>query len=547
MKGIIATCFFSAAVCASEPTVFEEYSAQETVLEDLKGVIIKSPDTQIIKEDFSGVWIDPSLSLPGSRSSLEIEMQKYLGHTLTKGGLHDLRMEIARYYQDHHRPIVSVVVPPQDISDGVVQIEIVESKLGKITTKGNRWTSDRKLKNNAGVKKNEPLNSYDLQRNLSWLNRNPFRSTDAILTAGNEADTTDVELVTKDRIPFRPYIGADNTGVPETEKSRLYAGVNIGNIFGLDQQLSYQYTTSDNGKSFQGHSGSYLIPFSWRQELLIFGGYAKVKGHLPPPFKDRGEAWQISGRYRIPVNPIFGNTLQELSFGYDFKRTNNSIQFGGRTVIKSFADINQFLITYTLDLARKRSKTSFVFDLVGAPCRITKDQNKTTYGGIRPFAKPEYVYGRGRIAHTQYLPHGYVIKGMVAGQGTGWNLLPSEEFGLGGYDTVRGYNERAFNADNGVLASIEFMTCDINLLRNFKCRFRKEHFQFLAFVDYGWGMLHKAVQGEKRTDWLLGVGPGLRYQYNENVLLRADAGFPIHREGFGNAKVRFHLSGTLSY
>lgn len=537
----------------------QDKTCLKVILNELKGIVIKSPHfcaeetliaTDEIKDtDCYAIWVDPCLELPGGGDNLVDRLKEHLGCALTKGDLQELRMEISRYYQEHDRPVVSVVVPPQDISNGVIEIVIVEPKLGDIITSGNRWTSSQWLADGVDLCCDGPINSNTLQRNLAWLNRSPFRSTDAVLTAGEDPEYTDLELVTRERFPLRVYVGADNTGVPETEKSRLYAGFNAGNLFGADQQLNYQFTTSDNGQSFQGHSASYMIPFSWRHELLFFGGYARVKGHLPRPFRDRGQAWQISGRYRIPINPIFGNLLQELSFGYDFKRTNNSIEFGGHTVIKSFADINQFLITYTLDLARECSKTSFVVDLVGAPFKITEDQKKSTYEGIRPYAKPEYVYARARLAHTQYLPHGYVIKGMVAGQGTGWNLLPSEQFGLGGYDTVRGYNERAFNADDGVLGSLEFMTRDIHLLRacNGKFNYRKEHCQVLAFIDGGWGILHKAAPGERKSEWLLGVGPGIRYQYDENVLLRADVGFPLHREGFGDAKVRLHVGGTLSF
>ncbi len=431
----------------------------------------------------------------------------------------------------------------------MLQIVIVEGRLGEIKTRGNRWTSDNRLVKGLDIKSNERINSYLMQRNLAWLNRNPFRTTDAVLAAGEEPGTTDIELVTKERFPFRPYAGADNTGVPETGRTRWYAGFNAGDLFGQDHQASYQFTGGADLSTFLAHSGSYLIPFSWRHELLFFGGYAKVKGNLSAPsMKNNGKVWQVSGRYGIPINPIFGNLLQQVSFGYDFKRTNSSIEFGGQTQSSSYADINQFVLIYTLDYAGQHSKTSLVLEAFGAPFRITKDQNDSAYQKIRPFAQAEYAYARGSLSYTQYLPRGFVIKGIVAGQGTGWNLMPSEQYGLGGYDTVRGYNERAYNADDAFSASLELMSCDIDLfVRLFNKKNREEHFQFITFIDYGVGVLHHPSVGDKETAWLLGVGPGLRYQYDQNVMFRADVGFPLHREGFGNKIARFHVGGTIAF
>lgn len=58
--------------------------------------------------------------------------------------------------------------------------------------------------------------------------------------------------------------------------------------FGLDQQFSYQFTTSpnlwhardrepslSNAPRFAAHSATYLIPLSWRDGIDLFGTYVK--------------------------------------------------------------------------------------------------------------------------------------------------------------------------------------------------------------------------------------------------------------------------------
>lgn len=40
------------------------------------------------------------------------------------------------------------------------------------------------------------------------------------------------------------------------------------------------------------------------------------------------------------------------------------------------------------------------------------------------------------------------------GQLASTNLLPSEQMGLGGYNSVRGYLERQVNVDNGLIVNL---------------------------------------------------------------------------------------------
>ena len=56
-------------------------------------------------------------------------------------------------------------------------------------------------------------------------------------------DQVKFELNVNDRIPFRPYAGYEDSGTRFTGEDRFLAGFNWGNVFGLDQQLNYQYAT----------------------------------------------------------------------------------------------------------------------------------------------------------------------------------------------------------------------------------------------------------------------------------------------------------------
>src|SRR5690606_33392732 len=118
---------------------------------------------------------------------------------------------------------------------------------------------------------------------------------------------TDVILRARERRPWRVYAGADDTGNELTGNIRLFAGVNAGNVWGRGHQANYQFTASDDLERLRAHSGSYVVPLPWRHTLTLFGSHATSRPELSDPLFDLdGVAWQVSGRYRLPLNDLGG-------------------------------------------------------------------------------------------------------------------------------------------------------------------------------------------------------------------------------------------------
>lgn len=501
-----------------------------------------------LPSDLPTVWIDPSFGNEQDRLLLQQELASFVSQGFSADDLHAVKDTVSRFFSNHMGELVLAVTPPQDLSTGTLKIMVMKGTVDRIELQGNRWTSNWWLRSQSGLKEGEPFYLSKVTRNLAWLNRSPFRRTDLFLIPGETMGTTTAQLVTEERFPFRPYIGGDNTGTEFTSRTRWYTGFYAGNLWGCDQQLSYQFTTTSDPAIFIAHSASYTIPFPWRHQLYTYGGWSRVRGDLPEPdMHNKGINWQVSPRYQIPLNPIYGNLLQEISIGYDFKRTNNGLIFGDTADPTTSADINQFMLGYSFDYRTSTYSTSILAELFFSPFILTADQTNARYQAIRPFAQDRYVYGKIRASHTHSLPWDFSVKGSLVGQGTGWNLMPSEQFGIGGYDTVRGYEERGLNVDDAVLASIELNSPSMRLFHWKNTSSMKERLYFLAFLDYGWGAVHRAIRGEESTAWMLGIGPGMRYACGSHILFRADVGFPLHRAGLGRQGIHVHVGGTLSF
>src|SRR5262249_28583724 len=73
----------------------------------------------------------------------------------------------------------------------------------------------------------------------------------------------------------------------------------------------------------------------------------------------------------------------------------------------------------------------------------------------RPDAKAGYNIGREGVAFSQLLPADFILRVLANAQQTKDLLIPGEQFGMGGVDSVRGYYERETSNDHGWRASLE--------------------------------------------------------------------------------------------
>ena len=115
----------------------------------------------------------------------------------------------------------------------------------------------------------------------------------------------------------------------------------------------------------------------------------------------------------------------------------------------------------------------------------------------------QYVYFRTSLSAIWDFFKGATLHTYLRGQYASQNLLPSEEYGLGGYDTVRGYKEREVNMDNAVILNLEMHSPNLTFWNMFR---EIDKLEFLAFFDLAWGKTHKVVLGENKEESLMSDG-----------------------------------------
>jgi hemolysin activation/secretion protein len=475
--------------------------------------------------------------------------------------MREISQIIVTWYREHNHPMVDVIFPEQDISTGTLQVVVMEFRIGQVKVEGNRWFSDDKILSGVREEPGDVIVYDKLQEDLAWVNQNPFRSVDGVFEKGQEAGTTNLDLKTQDQFPVRVYAGYDNTGTPIVGRSRWNLGANWGDAFWDNQLLSYQFTTSDdfwvnhgeflndpNDASFYAHSIDDVIPLPWHDKIDIFGTYTREKPQLTEDFNQVGHSGQASFRY-IHTLPTLSWLGQEAQFGYDYKTTNNNLEFGGASVYTSSTDVNQFLLIYKGEENDLLGQTAFTNNFVYSPGGLTAGNNTAAFrqSGISA-SHADYLYDNITVTRTTPLFWSTSAVTRLTGQLSNGNLLPSEELGAGGENSVRGYNEWAAAGSQGMLFSQELRSPSFNVSKDLFAEDMGDQTQFLAFWDFG-GVGDNVTQpNQPSSTQLSSVGLGLRYALGNHVSATADYGWQLIKPpNAANLGSLAHVAITVGY
>jgi hemolysin activation/secretion protein len=491
--------------------------------EEIKSLIFVAPSYSISKKpiDCNGVCV-LSDDIPDKELFSE-KMSLFIGTSLDMDNLEMMRKTALDFFKKRGQKFVIAKIPPdQDITTGQVYVVIIFAKLGQIKCEGNRYFSDKLLKSKISIKEGSKINLKEIDQDMEWINNNPFRGTTVLYEAGENIGETDILLKTKDALPLRVYAGYDNTGNEVAGYSRYLTGFYWANAFGLDHRMDFQFKSAATMDKWWSVAGDYEIPLPWHNMLKFYGSYIKSHSPLNMYTDLQGKSWNFSFCYDIPI--FVRSSKHNLIFGYDFKSTNNYLSFVQDLIYDRYIDISQFPIKYKMFLADKMGETNLIFNLVLSPGKMTKNNTSKAFSIEREGAKSNYAYFRFGFDRKTYLIKNFSwnLEGLF--QLSTGKLMPSEAFSVGGYRTVRGYQENAVIGDKGFLIKNElyFPPINFNLKQNFPCTLN-----FLGFIDLGWADdVDKSVM-DKHAAILASIGPGFRFEASRFLNIRFDYGWQL--------------------
>ena len=256
---------------------------EAVITSEFRGLVFLEKQDQIKEDGVPGLsGIVTGIELLKSRD-FQQKLQPYFGRPATLSVLDKVCRDVIEYYRQAGFPVVNVIVPRQTVREGSIQFLVAEARVGKVIVEGARWFDPDRMKSEVSLREGDKVDAVQLQEDIRWLNNNPFRQANLAFQPGEDPGTTDVILEVNDRMPLRFFFTYDNYGIDLTGKNRLSTGFNFGNLFNLGQQANFQYTTSTQQmfNSLNAYSGSWIVPFPWRNYLTVFGSYSGAKGDMP--------------------------------------------------------------------------------------------------------------------------------------------------------------------------------------------------------------------------------------------------------------------------
>lgn len=529
----------------------------KVVVKRLYGIIINGSSSQVPeyvteREDSVSYYSCMQIINEKKKQEFKGELQKqFIGKSLTLAKIQEIKDEVQKFYKNNGQSLVVVQVNEQDITDGVLVVTVIEARRGDLIISGNQHFDTEFYQDQIQVERDQIIENGKLMQDIEWINRNPYRKANCTLKPGKNHATTDIILNIREVKPLRVFFGVDNTGFKITDFTRFFVGVNAGGFFD-DHLLSLQYIASPDFHDFQGIMFQYTFGAYERDLLTISGGYSSIN---PKP-KDlmlpvhHGESWLISPRYIFTslIPKLWPNIAQDVEVGFDFKRTNNNFTVGELTYYKSLISIFQFAGCYNFNYEYPNLLIDAKAEAFFSPGKITSSMSKSAYGYLRSDADNCYLYLRFASTFDYYIDKGVDVRLKFRGQLSTATLLPIEQYGLGGVNSVRGYVDRAVNADNALLANAELIGPPMTFLWKKKPYFKvKDIFRVHVFLDGGVGFQNSNLEYEKQSQSLVGVGLGFRYNIGSAVNLRFDTGYPCTSLQNDNYVSRAYFSLTCAF
>jgi hemolysin activation/secretion protein len=444
---------------------------------------------------------------------------------------------------------IQVILPEQELEKGIIRLVIVETHIGSIKIEGNKYFSDANIRRSIpALKTGEIPNINKISAHLKTANENPVKKVAMQLESSDKENEVNAVLRVTDEKPWKVSLIGDNTGNKETGVFRTGVVLQHANIADRDHVLSLQYMTSPEKIDKVSIFGfGYHIPiYAWGDSLTFYAGYSDVdSGTIYAGTADiavSGRGASFGGKYNQNLARI-GSYEHKFIYGLDYRRYQNNATLLSTIPLDTSVTVHPASITYngTLQLPALQGaiNLTLIRNIPGGYEGADEDFRK-----VRAGASANYTIFRYGANVGYALPFDLQLRLVFNGQFTNDPLVPGEQFGLGGANSVRGYQEREVSDDLGNSGSIEFYSPDIFKLLNID----KGQLRFLVFYDMGEVSKVSPQPGEESYTVMSSVGAGVRLGWQKNFSLLADYGYATGLSGSrGVRNNRFHLMAVYSF
>lgn len=429
-----------------------------------------------------------------------------------------------------------VVAAPQDLSRGVLQLQVLPGRIGAIHLlhPDDRATLINALPMRAG----DVLNTRDVEQAMENLKRVPTAEADIQIEPSAQAGHSDLVVRWSQGLPWRLLLSADDSGDKASGKYQGSATLSYDNAFTLNDLL-YVTASRDLGGGDAGNRGTrgvnahYILPMGYWM-LSLSGGHNRYFQSVTGATQD----YLYSGR----------SHQQDIELRRLVHRDATGKTSAG---IKAFARQSENRIDDTeIEVQRRRVggyELGLQHQTQWGSAQIEMGLNfKRGTGAFGSTVAPEDAFGEGtnRFAlwtanlqwrqPLEWAGQRWQYQGQWRGQSNRTPLTPQDRFAIGGRYTVRGFDgQSSLSAERGWLIRNEISTAI------------SDNHQFFAGLDHGQvgGPSAQNLLGTRLTGMALGLRGSAAYLQYEIF-----AGWPLDQpEGFRTANTTYGVSVSAQF
>ncbi|MBC1222746.1 ShlB/FhaC/HecB family hemolysin secretion/activation protein [Nostoc sp. UCD121] len=458
-----------------------------------------------------------------SPEELALATAEFTKRPISLTEVYQARSKITDLYVRNGYITSGAYIPPQTIKSGVVKIQVVEGKLEDIRVTGTRRLNPNYVRSRLAIATSQPLNRQRLLEALQLLQLNPLiQNVSAELSAGSRTGSSLLEVNVSEAKTFNSQIVLDNGRSPSVGSFRRRLQLNEANLLGLGDALGVAYTNTDGSNSLDAN---YTLPLNPRNGTLTFNYGITSSNVIEPPF-DVLDIHSDSRYYELTFRqPIVQTPTQEFALGLTASRRESDISSllqreglpgselspgadeQGRTRVSALRFFQEWTSRNSREVIALRSQFSLGIDILSP----TINQNAPD---------SRFFAWQGQAQWVRLLAPETLLLLRLNTQLASRTLLPIEQFGLGGQDSIRGYRQDYLLTDNGTFVSAEVQ---VPILRLPKI---DSTLQVVPFVDFGVGW-NSSDRENPNPNTLAAVGLGLRWSQGDRFTVRLDWGVPL--------------------
>ncbi len=491
---------------------------------------------------------------------IEAVLKPFTGKHREYGDVQRAIEALRQRYRTEGFSVVWVVAPEQDLDRGVVTLQVIEGRIGKITIEGNRFFDDSNIRSSLPALREEVSpRAGDISANVQLANENPAKQVDVVLRPGEKQGVVDATVDVIDVRPLKAFLTFDNTGNPQTGDFRLGAGVQHANLFNRDHVGTLNYVTSP-GKWDQVslYSGSYRLPlYSWGDSLDFIMAYSDVSAGTaqtvagPLTFSGKGAVYGL--RYNQLLERR-GEYSHRIVYGLDYRAYENDCElgnFGAAGCGPAAVDVTvrPISVAYSGNWAKPGRISDFY---VALSHNIPGGANgqESDFNAARPSpnggdgASSRYTILRFGASMVNAFESNWQVRAAFNAQYTSDSLVSGEQFGVAGATAVRGFLEREIVRDTGYFVNLELYSPNLTgtLVPG------KGNLRGLLFFDIARAANNPLAGEEKQQTSIASIGAGIRWNIQRNLNIRFDLARVMDEGGSKEAgDLRGHISVYLGF